>query len=165
MMIPVILFLGMNPQELLLFQIVQTILDYGLVYLLLFVVLKKINPQSYKVSKLLITALCIEGVYVAASLLWYFFVHYGIGGFFIELIFLLLVPYLVIYLLYTPTSDVLKKASKGEGGRPLNQERYLSTGKSFLLYLLSVIPAFIISCTLTSVFFNLFGIYNVFILS
>jgi uncharacterized membrane protein YfcA len=163
MMIPVILFLGMNPTELLFFQITQTLLDYVLVTCLIYVLLRKINPRAYKRRKLLITALGVEGVHIGSSFLWYFFVLYAIGGFIIELIFLIFVPYLVIYLLYTPYSSNSGRNSEKQNITTENQQRTLSTGKSFLVYLLGVVPALILSCTLTSVFFNLAGIENTFI--
>jgi len=164
-MIPIILFLGLDPQGFVILQIVQTLLDYVFVFLLIYIVLKKLNPHAYDRKKTLITALGIEGIHVLSSFMWYFLVLYAIGGFIIELLFLFLVPFFVIYLLYTQNSDSMKIGSKENGAQSISSNPYLSTGKSWLLYACSVPPAFVLSCLLTSVILNLIGIQNTFIFS
>ncbi len=164
-MIPIILFLGLNAQEYLVFQIVQTILDYLFVFLILYAVLKKINPDAYTRRKALLTALGIEGVHVISSFTWYFLALYAMGGLLIELIFLFLVPFFVIYLLYTQNAENLNSDSMKTNNDPINQTPYLSTGKSWLLHALTVPPALLLSSFLTSIVFNLLGIQNHFIFS
>ena len=164
-MIPIILFLGLDPQGFIIFQIVQTLIDYGFIFLLIYLVLKKLNPHAYDRKKLLITALGIEGIHVISSFMCYFLVLYAMGGFIIELLFLFLVPFFVIYLLYTQNSDSLGKGIEKNEVQSRNSSPYLSTGKCWLLYACSVPPALILSCLFTSVFLNLIGIQNTFIFS
>lgn len=165
MMIPIILFLGMSSSELLLFEIVQTLLDYLFISLIAFAFLKKLFPEIYNLKKILLTALCIEGVYFGTFCIWYFFVHYGIGGFIIELLFLFIVPYIVIYLFYTPYATHKEEAHLDKNKSQITSSSSLSTGKSAILYLVSIPPALFLSCLLTSVIFNLIGIHNIFIFS
>lgn len=143
----------------------QTCLDFVFVFILLSVLLNKINPQAYNRRKLLITALSIEGVHVISSFLWYFLVLYAIGGFIIELLFLFLIPFFVIYLFYTQNSESLNTSSTDTDDNSSTVNPYLSTGQSWLVYLLSVPPALIASCFLTSFVLNLLGVYNIFIFS
>lgn len=164
-MIPIILFLGLDLQGYLIFQIVQTILDYWFVFLILFLLLKKFTPHVYNRRKLIITCLGIEGVHVVSSFIWYFFVYYAIGGFIIELLFLFLVPYFIIYLLYTPHSETLENPPLEKNVEPMVRTHYLSTGRSWLFYACSIPPSLLLSSFLTSALLNLFGIYNVFIFS
>lgn len=154
-MIPIIFFLGMNSQEHIWFQVTQTILDYVFVFLLLHFGLKMISQRVHNRRKVLITGLSIEGVHVISFFMWYFFVLYALGGFIIEILFLFIVPYFIIYLLHTQHA--------GNEASPTDQKSYLSTRKAFLLYLISVPPALILSSLLTSVLFNLIGIQNFFI--
>jgi len=164
-MIPIIFFLGLDPQGYLIFQIVQTLLDFGFIFLLIYLVLKKLNPHAYDRKKILITALGIEGIHLISSFMWYFLSLYALGGFIIELLFLFLVPFFVIYLLYTQSSDSRESDSKKDKNPSINSSPYLSTGQSWLMYAFSVPPALILSCLLTSVFLNLVGIQNTFIFS
>ena len=164
-MIPIILFIGLSPQEFVYFQIVQTILDFLFVYLLIFFVLKRLNDHAYNRNKVLLTALGIEGIHAISAFMWYFFVFYAIGGFIIELLFLFIIPYLFIYLLYTPYSESPESESKKKTEQPNDQSSFLSTGRAFLLYLCSVLPAFFLSAFLTSTLFNLLGMHNYFIFS
>ena len=164
-MIPIIVFLGLDPQGFVIFQIVQTIINFMFVFLLISFVLMKLNPHASDWRKLLITALSIEGIYVISFFICYFLMLYAMGGFIIELLFLFLVPFFVIYLLYTQNSDSLGKGIEKNKVPSRNSSPYLSTGKCWLLYACSVPPALILSCLLTSVILNLFGIQNTFIFS
>jgi hypothetical protein len=165
MMIPIILFLGLNPPELVLFEIFQTIFDFVFIFLLLYIGMKQIRPEAYSHKKVLITCLGIEGVHMVSSFMWYFFVLYAIGGFIIELLFLFIVPYFVIYLFYTPHSNNLGSSIMKQREETTSSERFLSTGRALLLYVCSVPPALIISSVLTSTLFNLIGMHNTFIFS
>ncbi|MHA1265057.1 MAG: hypothetical protein ACTSRS_07445 [Candidatus Helarchaeota archaeon] len=164
-MIPIILFLGFSPEIYVWFQIVQTGLDYLLVFSFLYTVLQKLNPSAYNRKKLLLTALGIEGVHVISFFMWFFLVYYAIGGFIIELIFLFIVPFFVIYLFYTPDTETLKQFDNEEAIPQSTSFPFLSTSKAWLLYICSVLPALLLSSLLSSILFNLFGFHNVFIFS
>lgn len=164
-MIPIIVFLGLDPQGFVIFQIVQTIINFIFVFLLISFVLKKLTHAAYNWRKLLITALSIEGIYVISFFICYLLVLYAMAGFIIELLFLFLVPFFVIYLLYSQSSASLGKGIEKNEVQSSNSSPYLSTGKCWLLYACSIPPALILSCLLTSVILNLVGIHNTFIFS
>jgi Ca2+/Na+ antiporter len=158
-MIPPIFFLGLNNQQLILFEIVQTIFDLGLNFLLIFLVLKKIGKE-YGLKDILITIVFIELVHLLSFFMWWFFVLYAIAGFILLLIFYFFAPYFVIYIQYTPNYD-----NNSEKKDDSKQKRRLSIKKGILLYVLSVPFALILSNLFTSLLFNLFGMYNFFIIS
>lgn len=158
-MIPPIFFLGLNNQELILFEIVQTIFDLWLNFLLIFLVLKKVG-KDYGLKDILISIVFIELVHVLSFFMWWFFVLYAIAGFILLLIFYFFAPYFVIYIQYTP--NYVSNSEKKDDSK---QKRSLSIKKGILLYVLSVPPALILSCLFTSLLFNLFGMYNFFIIS
>ena len=155
-MIPIVFFLGLNLYEMLLFQTLQTILDFGLIILFLYLILKKIDQNNYSIKKILFIGLTIEGMHVVSFFMWYVFVLYAAGGIVMIIVFLFFAPYIAIYLIFSYNSNE-KSGNVEDSQMPL---------KNIIInYFVSVPPALILSCIIVSVFFNLFGITNVFIFS
>ncbi|MBD3228910.1 MAG: hypothetical protein GF329_12045 [Candidatus Lokiarchaeota archaeon] len=161
-MIPPIFFLGLNNQELIIFEIVQTILDLGLNFLLIYFGLRKLGQRKYNFKEILISIILIEAVHVISFFMWWFFVLYAIAGFFLLFIFYFSAPYFVIYIQYTPNYEPTDTELQNEDSK---KKTSLSIKKAISLYVISVPPSLILSSILTSLLFNLFGFYNFFAFS
>lgn len=174
-MISTIFFLGLNAQEQILFQVIQTILDYSFNVLLIYLIFSKIAQKKYSLRTVLFTGLIVEAVHVASFLSWYFLVLYAMGGFIIIIIFSFLAPYFVFYVQFSSNSnpddeseensETEESKFKKKGKKQNNQEIGLSIKKTILSYISTVPPALVVSSLLTCGLLNLLGIQNFFILT
>jgi len=138
-MIPIVFFLGMNLNELFLFQLLQTLLDYGLNVLFLYLVINKVLKKEYDWKKILLTGVGIELVHVISFFMWYMFVLYAAGGIVLMILFVFFAPYFVIYVQYTHDSE-------------------FSLKEVLVLYFASVPSALILGLTIISLSFIVAGI-------
>jgi len=138
-MFPIVFFLGMSFNEMLLFQVLQTLVDYGLNVLFLYLVIKKVLKKEYSLKKILLTGMGIELIHTLSFFMWYMFVLYAAGGIVLMIFFMFFAPYFVIYVQYTHDSE-------------------FSLKEVLVLYFASVPSALILGLTILSLSFILAGI-------
>lgn len=148
-MIPAPFFLGFNTFELLIFEVIQTLINFVLVLILLKVVFIKLLTQEIGNKKLITTAIYVEICNIISSFLWYYLVLYAIAGFPLLIIVFLCLPYFAIYFNFVNDQEV----------GPLSPKDTLK------VHLLVSVPAVIISSILSSIILNLIGISNFFFFS
>ena len=142
-MIPIAFFLGMNYHELLLFQVLHSILDFGLNVLFLYLVINKVLKKEYSFKKILLTGVGIELIHILSFFMWYMFVLYAAGGIVLMILFVFFAPYFVIYVQYTYSR---------------NGESEFSLKEVLVLYFASVPSALVLGLTIISLSFILAGI-------
>ena len=148
MTVPIIFFPGLSLEEYAWFTIIQSALS-----LLLMVGFSWVVSRSFKEDKnalnlrtITITALLIEGGNILTSISWVILVLFVLAGFLFLAFLYALVPYFIIHLTLHEQEDIKVK-----------------TRNVLFLYLFCFIPSFLVSMSLTSVIFNLFGVKNHFL--
>ena len=147
-MIPFNSLPGLTFFEILIFEIIQTIIHFiifeGFLYLGLFLHFK--DKSQIDIKNILITGLIVE---VVESITAFYSIFYVIGGgiaIIINLFITYAAEFLIIYLRYY-------------------EKNKLSLKWVFILFFITFPPAYLISITLTNIIFGLFGIPNAYSIS
>lgn len=146
MTVPLEFFPGLSVTNLIIFNIIQTLINFFLFIFLLYgylYLLKKSRNEVDK-KKIIITGLILEFFHFINSILWNFFILFVLVGIIAQFLFYLMIPACVIYLKYYSKSE-------------------FNELKVFLLYMVVFIPALLLSMFLTSILLNFSGIANYFV--
>lgn len=143
-MLPFFLLQKLDMTGFILYQIIQTLLNYllfqGMAFLSRNLIFKE-NLEELNRTKLLLTGLINEFLYLLSSFVSVLAVFLGATALALELVIMIMIVGVVFYLRFY-------------------QKEIFNEKKTLVLFLISVIPAFIISIIITNSIFILSGIPN-----